>query len=351
MPFVAVCEPLGDLADLGVVGAGERQQADLLEAGLADAVLDHRADGLDGPLAHRAGDHAGLAEAAATGAAAEDLDREALVHRLGERHERVGRVGPLVEVHQRVLAHPERDARTVGHHGLDRAVGGVGDVVEARDVDVAGHREAAQQLLATARTVLGLPLAHHVGDREHDLLAVAEHRGVDEVGDRLGVEGGVAAGDHDGVVLGPVGGVQRDAGEVEGVEHVGVAELGGEAQAEQVEGADGTVAVHGELRDRALLVTGAHHLLHVGPHRVGALGEDPVALVEHLVEDLHALVGQAHLVGVGVHQRPPHGGAARLGAGGAVPVLDDRVELAADVLDGLLHRRQLALQAREDRRD
>ena len=44
--------------------------------------------------------------------------------------------------------------------------------------------------------------------------------------------------------------------------------------------------------------------LEVGPHRVGALGEDPVALVEHLVEDLHALVGQADLVGVGVHQRP-----------------------------------------------
>ena len=43
--LVAVGEPLGDLADLAVVGAGQRQQPDLLEAGLADAVLDHVADG------------------------------------------------------------------------------------------------------------------------------------------------------------------------------------------------------------------------------------------------------------------------------------------------------------------
>ena len=123
--LVAVGQALGDLADLGVVGAGEREQADLLEAGLADAVLDHVADGLDRALAHRAGDHAGLAEAAAAGAAAEDLDGEALVHGLGQRHQRLGRVGPGVEVHQRVLADPERDAGTVGHDGLDGAVGGV----------------------------------------------------------------------------------------------------------------------------------------------------------------------------------------------------------------------------------
>ena len=238
-----------------------------------------------------------------------------------------------------------------GHDGLDRAVGGVGHVVELRDVDVAGDREPAEQLVAATHPVLGLPLADDLGDREHDLLAVAEHGGVDEVRDGLGVERRVAAGDDDRVVLAAVGRVQRDPGEVEGVEHVGVAELGGEAQAEEVERADRAVAVDGELRDRALLVTGAHHLLHVGPHRVGALGEDPVALVEHLVEDLDALVGQADLVGVGVHQGPADRRAARLGRLGAVPVLDDRVQLATDVLDGLLHRGQPGLQAREDRRD
>ena len=247
--LVAVGQPLGDLADLGVVGARQRQQADLLEAGLADAVLDHVADGLDGPLAHRAGDHPGLAEPAAAGAAAEDLDREPLVHGLGERDQRLGGVGPRVEVHQRVLADPERDAGAVGYDGLDGRVGGVRHVVEARDVDAAADRQPAQQLVAAAGPALALPLAHHLGDREHDLLAVAEHGRVEEVRDRLGVERRVPAGEHDRVVVGAVRGVQRDAGQVEGVEHVGVAELGREAEAEEVEVADRPVRVDGELRD------------------------------------------------------------------------------------------------------
>ena len=101
------------------------------------------------------------------------------------------------------------------------------------------------------------------------LLAVAEHRDVDEVGDRLGVERGVPAGDDDRVGLVAVGRVQRDAGEVEGGEQVGVAELGRERDAEQVEGADRAVRVDGELADAVL----AQQRLEVGPDRVGALGQ------------------------------------------------------------------------------
>ena len=148
----------------------------------------------------------------------------------------------------------------------------------------------------------------------------------------------MTAGDHDRVVVAAVDGVQRDAGEVEGVEQVGVAQLGGEADPEEVEGAHRPVAVDGELRDAVL----AHHLLHVGPHGVGALGQHPVTLVEHLVEDLHALVGQPDLVGVGIHQRPPD--VDRL------PVLEGRVELATDVLDRLGDRRQTRLEQGEDAR-
>ena len=57
-----------------------------------------------------------------------------------------------------------------------------------------------------------------------------------------------------------VDGVQRDAGEVERGQQVGVAELRRERHPEQVEGADRPMAVDGELRD----VVVAHHLLHVG---------------------------------------------------------------------------------------
>ena len=111
--LVAVGEAGGDVGDLGVVGAGQRQQPDLLVAGRLQAGLDHLADAGDRPLAHRPRDHAGLAEAAAPGAAAEDLDAHPLVHRLGQRHERLLRVRQAVEVHERALVDAERDVGPV----------------------------------------------------------------------------------------------------------------------------------------------------------------------------------------------------------------------------------------------
>ena len=335
--LVPVGELLGHRRDLGVVGAGQRQQADLFEAGGTQALLDHRADRLDAPLAHRTGDHARLAEPAAARATAEDLDRHPLVDGLGERDERRLRVRPLVEVHHGVLLDPRRHAGAVRRDGRDASVRPVRHVVEARDVHAAGRGEAGEQPVASAGTSLGLPVAHDVGDRADDLLAVAEHGGVDEVGDRLRVERGVPAGDDDRVRLVAVGRVQRDAGEVERGEQVRVAEFGGEADAEQVERADRAVRVDGELRDAVL----AQQRFEVRPHRVGALGQRVVALVEHLVEDLHALVRQADLVGVRIHQRPPDRD--------LVPVLRARVQLAADVLDRLAHARQQRLETGEQR--
>ena len=97
--------------------------------------------------------------------------------------------------------------------------------------------------------------------------------------------------------------------------------------------------VDGELRHPVL----AHQGLEVGPHGVGALGEGVGPLVEHFVEDHDALVGHADLVGVGVHQRPAHGGVA-----GDVPLLDGGVQLAADVLDRLAHLLEQRLERAED---
>ncbi len=261
------------------------------------------------------------------------------MHRLRERDQRLLRVRPLVQVHHGVLGHPPRHARGVRHDAADPAVGQVLHVVELRDVEPAGAGQAQQHLVAPAGAALGLPGADDLGHVEDGLLAVADDRAVQEVRDRLRVEGRVAAGEDDRVVDGAVLGLQRDAGQVERGQHVGVAELGGERQAEHVEGLHRAVGVDGELRDAVL----AHQRFEVRPDAVGALGQHALALVEHLVEDHDALVGQADLVGVGVHQRPTDVA--------GVPVLDGRVELAADVLDRLLDVREEGLQAWEDRFD
>ena len=118
--LVAVGQLLGHRADLGVVGGRQRQQPDLLEAGRAQPLLDHRADACRSSV--RAPGRVimpGLAEPAAARAAAEDLDRHPLVHRLGERDERGLRVRPLVEVHDGVLGDPLGHAGAVRAHRLD----------------------------------------------------------------------------------------------------------------------------------------------------------------------------------------------------------------------------------------
>ena len=145
LALVAVGQTLGDLADLGMVRAGKREQSDLFEPGCRETVSDHLADAGDAPFPHRAGDHAGLAEPAAPRASAKDLDAHPLVHRLGHRHERGLRVGPGVEVHDRVLGHPRGNPLPIRHNLGQPTVRVVTHVVEARHIDAADRREPGQQ--------------------------------------------------------------------------------------------------------------------------------------------------------------------------------------------------------------
>ncbi len=227
--------------------------------------------------------------------------------------------------------------RPVGCHPLDPAVRQVRDVVELGHVHRAAGGQPQQQAVASSRPPLELPLPDHVGDPQRDLLAVAQHGRVEEVGDRLRVERGVPAGQHDRVVLAPIDRVQRDPGQIESVQHVGVAEFGGEAEAEHVERAHRPVRVEGELRHVML----AHQRFQIGPDRVRALGQDPVLLVQDLVEDRHALIGQPHLVRVRVGQAPADVD--------RVPLLDLGVQLTADVLDRLADPGQQRFQPGKQR--
>ena len=131
--------------------------------------------------------------------------------------------------------------------------------------------------------------------------------------------------------------MDRDSCQVELGEHVGVAELGGKAQPEDIELSDRAVRVQRELRHAVL----THQGFHVGPHRVRPLGKDPVLLVEDLVQDRDALIGQAHLVRVRIAEAP-----ANLDR---LPVLRHAVQFATHVLDGLADSRKQRLEAWEHR--
>ena len=98
----------------------------------------------------------------------------------------------------------------------------------------------------------------------------------------------------------------------------------------------GAVRVHREQRDSPL----SHQFLEVDPGRVGTLGDGVGALIQDLVEDLQALIGQADLVHIGVGQEPGHF---------AVTVLGRRCPvLAPDVAGWFAHPRQERFEPRPE---
>ena len=256
---------------------------------------------------------------------------------LGQRHQLARGVGPVGQVGHRPLRHLRRYPRVDRLRGHEPPVH-VGGRVERRDVDALelGQRPPQRAAVPLHRGRPLQPGGHHLVDLAHGLLPVTEHEGVDEIGQWFGVVRAMAARHDEGVVSGPLYRMQWKAGQVDQVHEVGVDELGRQVEGQHVEGRRGQVLLHAEEGHTG----GAHGRLHVDPGCVGAFRHRVGPLVEDLVEDLEALVGQADLVGVGVEQEPRHLARAVLGV--------HRALLAADVAGRLGHRGQEALDRRPE---
>ena len=100
----------------GEVARAQRKEGDLVKARLFQAVVQQAGDGVQRPFAHRAVDHARVAETAAARTAAGDLQRQAVVHR-ADGHHLAGGVGHLVEVGHDAARGPG----VVGKTGLQTA--------------------------------------------------------------------------------------------------------------------------------------------------------------------------------------------------------------------------------------
>ena len=154
---------------------------------------------------------------------------------LDQRHQLLLGVGPLPQVGDRPLLHAfgtPPDTRVARRSRRPRLVA---RLVARGDVHP-GHRgQGPQQVVAARRPPTPASDADHLGELPDRLLAVAEHEGVDEVGQGLGVEGAVAAGHHQGVRRVAVRAAHRHPGQVDQVEHVGVGELGRQVEGQDVE--------------------------------------------------------------------------------------------------------------------
>ena len=201
----ATVEPAEHVANAGVVGRGKRGQRHLVIAGLFQT-LNHRRDDLVGrALAHRAIRHAGLAKTTAAGAAAQDLDRQAVVNQLCIGHARLRQRIRGAEILDDALVDHGRRILALTRHGVAMRRAGlvVTNLIERRHV-VAGNGCKLLDNLR-ARDPFVTQAAMQLAGLEQRFLALTDEDGIEEGRVRLGVVHRGTAGDDDWVVFTSVG--------------------------------------------------------------------------------------------------------------------------------------------------
>ena len=92
--------------------------------------------------------------------------------------------------------------------------------VKGRHIDARDSGRTAQETAPAARTSFFLPCDQGVANIDDDLLAIAEHKEIEEVGDRFRVVDAGPAADDEGMLLGAFRRVKRQPCEIEHVERV-----------------------------------------------------------------------------------------------------------------------------------
>ena len=222
---------------------------------------------------------------------------------------------------------PQHPGRCLGHQGHHHTIGP--RAIEAGHIDPGNLRQIQQQCPAAKAGSLGL--AHHQADFRQQLLPVAEGDEIEEVGVGLGIRGGGLATGKDkrlglGVVerqVGTLPGPDRQADQIQHLQDVGGAKLIAETEAEDVEGAQATTALHGKQR----CARAAQALGQIRTRQIGAITELAGQLIEDSIENDVAEVAGAHLVELRIGERPAH---LR-----PIPVLVHGAQLIAQVAAGL----------------
>ena len=151
------------------------------------------------------------------------------------------------------------------------------------DVDAFDLGQCRQGIGAAQACTAGVgPGADDFGDR---LFAFADEKRVEEGVHRFGVKAGGAAGDDQRLIR-PLSGAQRDAGQIERGEHVGIELFVRQAEPEHIEVDQRMAGLQAVERDARL----AHRGQHVHPRRVGALGQHVGLRVDAVVQDRHAQI-------------------------------------------------------------
>ena len=164
---------------------------------------------------------------------------------------------------------------------------------DSRDVDPVDPGEVGPK--SPAAPSFPLPPFDPVHDLEDRLLPVADQEGIEEGSDGRRVQRADPAAEDQGILLPPLGGGQRNPGQVEHGEQVRVGQFVAEGKPQEVELGGGTPRFQGGQRESPP----PEMFLHVPPGREDPLAERPRAVVQDLMQEEDPEVGHPDLVHVG----------------------------------------------------
>ena len=141
----------------------------------------------------------------------------------------IDRVGQILD---HPLFHLGGGGGVVGRKGFERAVLVVGNVVKRRNVNPFQLRQVPQNV--DARKARFPPVPDHVDQLVHHILAVTDHKGVDEGGQGFGVKGAGAARHHDGVLFASVLPADGHPAQIEHFQYIGIAHFVLQGEADNV---------------------------------------------------------------------------------------------------------------------
>ena len=200
----------------------------------------------------------------------------------------------------------------------------IGRLIESRHIDAFNAGKTAQRF--QTREPLALACAHAFDEFHHHFLAVANLEGVDEGGKRLGIECTGAAGNDERIAFTALAGAQRNVGQIEHFQHVGIAHFVLQGEAHDIKMIHRRARLNGKERQ----ILPAHGVGHIGPGHECALAQRPGALVDDMIQDFDAKMGHAHLIGI----RKAKG----KGDLGLIKGLADGIHFAARIARGFQNR-------------
>ena len=237
----------------------------------------------------------------------------------------------LVHVLHHPLAHQLRRAGALPDaHLLQGSVGAVDRLVEGGHIDARDTGRLPEQLLLGPVLVPGPAVEGDV--LQGDLLPLPQHEEVHKGGQGFRVIGAGPPRHHQRGQVPPLLRAQRQARQIQHVQHIGVGHLVAQRESDNVKVAQRIAALQAVQLD----ALPAHLLLHVSPGSKSPLAPQALNLVHGPIQDTHPQVGHTDLIGVWKAEGIP---GVHLG-----PILHHRIIFSAGVTGGLLYFWQNTLQ-------